>query len=63
MMILKEFLGVPRAKALNHTPRIPCAALYVNRINLPGCYLIDLFERVPIRDLIGSANTNALMRI
>ena len=33
VMILKEFLCVPRAKALNHTPRIPRIALYVKRMN------------------------------
>jgi hypothetical protein len=33
VMILKQFLGVPRAKALNHTPRIPRTALYVKRMN------------------------------
>jgi len=33
VMILKQFLGVPRAKALNHTPRIPRIALYVKRMN------------------------------
>lgn len=34
VMILKEFLGVLRAKAPNHTPRILRIALYVKRSDL-----------------------------
>ena len=34
VMILKEFLSVPRAKTLNHTSRISRAALYVKHVTI-----------------------------
>jgi hypothetical protein len=45
VMILKEFLGVPRAKALNHTPRILRSALYVKHVNLEARQLLCPFAK------------------
>ena len=45
VMILKEFLGVPRAKALNHTPRILRSALYVKHVNLEARQLFLVSTR------------------
>lgn len=40
VMILKEFLGVARAEALNHTPRMLRSALYVKHVNLKARQLL-----------------------
>lgn len=49
VMILKEFLGVPRAKAPNHTPRILRYALYVKHVKLVARQLLSPLGSVPVQ--------------